>query len=195
MSRILLIADLDLPPSINELYATTREGRRILSSKGREYKDYIQNILWYNTNVDGRYLYQDTAAVQHIRAANELTKKWTSRKKEDYLSKFSVTCLYVYTDNRSDVDNRFKCLQDNIAEWLEVDDKRVFEAINRKTIDRDAAYSHVEVLVREIETVHWTSGSLILQGRSEVETDMRNEALTKSPGFYGQPTVEDVYSV
>lgn len=91
---------LDMPPSVNEYFCTTRDGQRVISKKGKKYKAYILKQVSLFVKPD---------------------QLFTS--KSDRLEMF--VHQYPRINNR-DVDNIFKCLLDSLTDahiWY--DDKCV----------------------------------------------------------------------
>lgn len=111
-----LILTLPIPPSINHQYATVN-GRRILSSKGRQYK---------------------TAIAQYV-----LTALAQSPRKKTLLSNLrshtlNLSLTFFFTSSlRRDLDGGLKIAQDAICGALGLNDNRITEIHLFKAIDKD----------------------------------------------------------
>ena len=111
-----LSISLPLPPSINQQYATVN-GRRVLSSMGRQYKNTISQILLGS-------LAQSTHRTSFLKAVS---------------SHFLALSIHFYFTSllRRDIDGGLKISQDALCEALGVNDNRIVEIHLFKTLDRD----------------------------------------------------------
>lgn len=109
--------ELPMPPSVNSYWATFR-GRRIISKKGREYKD----------------------TVLHCLSEIGLVKEEVSEK-----VKVSID-LHHFQNRKYDIDNYCKCLFDALSNakfWI--DDDQVYELSIRKLEKVDGGKAVVRV--------------------------------------------------
>ena len=106
---------LPLPPSINRQYATVN-GRRVLSSTGRRYKETIAQLLMAAASSSGWH-----AFLQKVQ--------------EHFLT---LTIHFFFpTLLRRDIDGGLKITQDAVCEAMGLNDNRVMEIHLYKTVDRD----------------------------------------------------------
>jgi crossover junction endodeoxyribonuclease RusA len=109
-----LTLTLPLPPSINHQYATV-QGRRVLSSAGRRFKNHVgQEVLYL---LDRRR--SPSASVQTLQGLR-LTLD---------LRFYFVSIL------RRDIDGGLKITQDALCEALGINDNRIVEVSLRKDVD------------------------------------------------------------
>jgi Holliday junction resolvase RusA-like endonuclease len=115
---------LDIPPGTNNLYTDGRNGRRILTSVARDYKER-------------------TTLIAHIVA---LSANWRYQRGQ----RLAVTISLYFKDNRRrDIANCEKAVIDAISEALGFDDC----VIDRLTLERagiDKARPRCEVAIRAI---------------------------------------------
>lgn len=113
---------LPLPPSINHQYATVN-ARRVLSARGRAYKDLV-----------GKQILLVLAQFSHRR---ELLRTLRSRD-----LRLSIR-FYFMSPLRRDVDGGLKIAQDALCEALGINDNRIYEIHLYK--DRDPARPRIDV--------------------------------------------------
>ena len=106
---------LPLPPSINRQYATVN-GRRVLSSTGRRYKETIAQLLMAAASSSGWHAFL--------------------QKAREHCLALTVHC-YFPTLLRRDLDGGLKITQDAVCEAMGLNDNRVMEIHLYKTVDRD----------------------------------------------------------
>ena len=133
---VVLMIDVDLPypPSVNKAYATTRSGRRLLTSEGKLYKQSVRDIIGQ------RY----SAVTPEL---NRLGQHPLSLTVKIYTSVENRGWLEGKAKNRYkrvDVSNRVKLLEDALFEALGVDDCLVFKLTVEK-IDSDNEYVHINL--------------------------------------------------
>ncbi len=108
---------LPVPPSINHQYATVN-GRRILSSKGRQYKTGVgQEVLHALLTVPDRATLLDNLQTHALSLS---------------------ICFYFTTALRRDIDGGLKIAQDAICHALGINDNRIIEIHLYKSIDATA---------------------------------------------------------
>ena len=106
---------LPVPPSINHQYATVN-GRRLLSSAGRNYKAQVGQLVWL------------TLAKSPSRSA--LLSRLQS-------APLALSIRFYFTSAlRRDVDGGLKIAQDAVCEGLGVNDNRIVETHLYKHIDK-----------------------------------------------------------
>ncbi len=107
---------LPVPPSVNHQYATVN-GRRLLSAKGRTYKDFVgQQIL-----------------VALAQSPHRATLRQTLQQ-----ASLSLSIHFFFTSAlRRDTDGGLKIAQDALCEGLGLNDNRVVETHLYKHQDRD----------------------------------------------------------
>ena len=106
---------LPLPPSINRQYATVN-GRRVLSSTGRRYKETIAQLLMAVASSSGWHAFL--------------------QKAQEHCLALTVHCCFP-TLLRRDLDGGLKITQDAVCEAMGLNDNRVMEIHLYKTVDRD----------------------------------------------------------
>lgn len=133
----ILSIELPFPPSVNKAYVTTRSGRRILSSKGKEYKRSVASIVAKHcadkpsTSIDEVKL--ELTIKLHMETEN---KGWsTGKAKTRY--------------KRVDASNRVKLLEDALFSVLGVDDSLVFSLHVEKINCSGDPFTTVELSTKE----------------------------------------------
>ncbi|WP_454064558.1 RusA family crossover junction endodeoxyribonuclease [Candidatus Nitrospira salsa] len=112
-----LFLTLPIPPSINQQYATVN-GRRILSSKSRQYKTMVaQQILSTLTSSPNRTALQD-----NLKTHSLTLSVW----------------FYFTTALRRDLDGGLKISQDAICNALGINDNRITEIHLYKSVDAES---------------------------------------------------------
>jgi crossover junction endodeoxyribonuclease RusA len=107
---------LPVPPSVNHQYATVK-GRRLLSAKGRAYKDLV-----------GRQILVALAQSPHRATLGQLLRQ----------TSLSLSIHFFFASAlRRDTDGGLKIAQDALCEGLGVNDNRVVEIHLYKLQDRD----------------------------------------------------------
>lgn len=106
---------LPVPPSINHQYATV-QGRRVLSSAGRTYKQHVGQQLWLALSQS-----------PHKRAL-------VHRLQTEPLA-LSIR-FYFTSPLRRDVDGGLKIAQDALCEGIGLNDNRIVETHLYKDVDR-----------------------------------------------------------
>jgi crossover junction endodeoxyribonuclease RusA len=113
-SPSLLALTLPLPPSINHQYATV-QGRRLLSSAGRRFKQHVgQEVLC------------------------QLTKRRVQSSAVHTLDGLPLALdlrFYFVSALHRDIDGGLKITQDALCEALGINDNRIVEVMLRKEID------------------------------------------------------------
>ncbi|WP_455243763.1 RusA family crossover junction endodeoxyribonuclease [Petrachloros mirabilis] len=106
---------LPVPPSINHQYATVN-GRRLLSSAGRNYKSQVGQLVWLSLAETPRR----TALLSKLQA-----------------SSLALTIRFYFSSAlRRDVDGGLKIAQDALCEGLGVNDNRIVETHLYKHVDK-----------------------------------------------------------
>ena len=130
----MIDVDLPLPPSVNRAYATTRSGRRLLTSEGKLYKQSVRDIIGQRYSVV-------TPELTHLgQKPLSLSVKIYTRVENKGWSDGKVKNRY----KRVDISNRVKLLEDALFEALGVDDCLVFKLTVEK-IDSDDEYVHINL--------------------------------------------------
>ncbi|WP_181416575.1 RusA family crossover junction endodeoxyribonuclease [Nitrospira lenta] len=106
---------LPVPPSINHQYATV-QGRRVLSSAGRTYKEHVGQQIWLALSRS-----------PHKRAL-------LHRLQSESLA-LSIR-FYFTSPLRRDVDGGLKIAQDALCEGIGLNDNRIVETHLYKDVDR-----------------------------------------------------------
>ena len=113
---------LPIPPSINKHYATVN-GRRLLSSAGRVYKEQVGRQVWLA-------LAQSPARISLLERLQSNPLAFTVR-------------FFFTTALRRDLDSGLKITQDAICEGLGLNDNRIVETHLYKSVDKQ--YPRIEV--------------------------------------------------
>jgi crossover junction endodeoxyribonuclease RusA len=106
---------LPVPPSINHQYATV-QGRRVLSSSGRTYKQHVGQQLWLALSQSPH-----KRALMHRLQSEPLA--------------LSIH-FYFTSPLRRDVDGGLKIAQDALCEGIGLNDNRIVETHLYKDVDR-----------------------------------------------------------
>ncbi len=106
---------LPVPPSINHQYATV-QGRRVLSSAGRTYKQHVGQQLWLALSQSPH-----KRALMHRIQSEPLA--------------LSIR-FYFTSPLRRDVDGGLKIAQDALCEGIGLNDNRIVETHLYKDVDR-----------------------------------------------------------
>ena len=130
------------PPSTNDLYAVIR-GRKILTSKGRAYKNAIKYEVAKKGIMTPMDIMKKYEFYYKLIAPDWKVKKWPN-----------ATLKY----RKFDLSNRIKCLEDAICESLGIDDSQIFKIMMEKV---DGTEKKVEVIIRVIEDECETKGKSI----------------------------------
>ena len=134
MLSVALMIDVNLPfpPSVNQAYATTRSGRRLLTSEGKLFKQSIRDIIGQKYAV----LTPELARIGEVPLSLTITlytqtenKGWSQGKAKNRYK-------------RVDVSNRVKLLEDAVFESLDVDDSLVF-SLHVYKVSSDDEYVHL----------------------------------------------------
>ncbi len=110
-----LTITLPVPPSINHQYATVN-GRRLLSSTGRTYKEQVGRQVWV------------------MLAQSPCARSFRERIRSGPLA-LSIRFFFP-TSLRRDLDGGLKIAQDAICEGLDVNDNRIIETHLYKHVDK-----------------------------------------------------------
>ncbi|MBX3325324.1 MAG: RusA family crossover junction endodeoxyribonuclease [Nitrospira sp.] len=110
-----LTLTLPVPPSINHQYATVN-GRRLLSSKGRAYKEEVAQQVWV------------------VLAQSLYARAFRDRLRSGPLA-LSIQFFFA-TSLRRDLDGGLKIAQDAVCEGLGVNDNRITETHLYKHVDK-----------------------------------------------------------
>lgn len=167
IGKIILAGVFPLPVSVNGLYTKNRNGDKILTREGREYKDEIvKKIIFGPKNKELRHeIYVDDTAIIELRQIREALRK----RRKVTPAWLHLQILFVFKKNSGDADNLIKALQDAImGDWIEYDDRYIADLPVKKVVDPNAE-SHVEVVLRECR-IAWQSGDVIKAAMQEVET-------------------------
>lgn len=134
--QTILFAKFPLPPSVNELYATSRNGGRHKTKKGVTYTEEVVSYL--NIGMAPAPYFIQTFNIQAIQAIRSLYSN--PSKAKDILTqrkRYAITFGFSFDSQRSDVDGRIKPFQDTIFDWIAgrskqergvpFDDRAVFE--------------------------------------------------------------------
>lgn len=124
--QTVLIAKIPLPPSANGLHRPvprTRKDGTVYAAKIKDpavtaYELQLKTLLNYPQHPWNAWI--DRALVREL------------QRDQSILLEFDLW-LY-FTDNRSDADNRVKALQDMIARYLDINDKRVSDPAPHKRV-------------------------------------------------------------
>lgn len=123
----ILLLDLDLPPSINMLYATvkTAEGgmRRVKSREGKLWKSYAIDTIQMAMN----------------------SQNWSCEPD----SRISISVTLHFAGTHNDLDNRHKLFQDTLCQVLGLNDDDQVDEIHkyRGTVDRNRPHIVARVYV------------------------------------------------
>jgi crossover junction endodeoxyribonuclease RusA len=110
-----LAITLPVPPSINHQYSTV-QGRRVLSSAGRTYKQHVGQQLWL--------------ALSQSPHKQTLTHRLRSEP-------LALSIRFYFTSPlRRDVDGGLKIAQDALCEGIGLNDNRIVETHLYKDVDR-----------------------------------------------------------
>lgn len=141
----ILIATFPMSPSVNEMYMTVN-GRRVLTEVARRYKNEIKTALFQGT-IDEPYKihYIDALGARAIREACD-TAKLKRRQPPAY--RFKIQYDFIYTNERRDIDNGIKPLQDSIMDWVGANDRCVNSMPVERFIDHEGV-ARVDVVVWE----------------------------------------------
>ena len=121
ISPTQLTLALPIPPSINHQYATVN-GRRVLSSKGRQYK---------------------ISVAQQILASLAMSSSKIALLKNLHTHSLKLSIKFFFTSAlRRDIDGGLKIAQDAICDALDLNDNRIVEIHLYKAID--ATYPRME---------------------------------------------------
>ena len=121
ISSTQLILALPIPPSINHQYATVN-GRRVLSSKGRQYKSSV---------------------AQQILGSLAMSPSKIALLKNLHTHSLNLSIKFFFTSAlRRDIDGGLKIAQDAICDALDLNDNRIVEIHLYKAID--ATYPRME---------------------------------------------------
>jgi crossover junction endodeoxyribonuclease RusA len=118
---------LPVPPSINHQYATVN-GRRLLSSTGRSYKEQVGQLVWLTLTA----FPHRAALLYHLQSS---------------CLALSIR-FYFTTALRRDVDGGLKIAQDALCEGLGLNDNRIIETHLYKHVDRNNP--RIEVLLAPV---------------------------------------------
>lgn len=130
----MIDVDLPFPPSVNRAYATTRGGRRLLTSEGKLYKQSVRDVI-------GQLYSGATPELARLgEVPLSLTVKLYTCVENKGWSEGKAKNRY----KRVDVSNRVKLLEDALFEALGVDDCLVFKLTVEK-IDSDDEYVHINL--------------------------------------------------
>lgn len=141
----LLIATLPMPPSVNEMYMTIR-GKRVLTAEARAYKEKLKRYLFQGVAEEPYTIHHiDGIAARAIREACDAAKL---KKKTPPSYRFRMQYDFIYTNERRDIDNGIKPLQDCIMEWVGANDRSVNNMQVERFIDREGI-ARVDVVVWE----------------------------------------------
>lgn len=106
---------LPVPPSINHQYATV-QGRRVLSSAGRTYKQHVGQQLW-------------------LALSQSPYKRALMHRLQSEPLALSIR-FYFTSPLRRDVDGGLKIAQDALCEGIGLNDNRIVETHLYKDVDR-----------------------------------------------------------
>ena len=124
ISPTKLTLALPIPPSINHQYATVN-GRRVLSSKGRQYKSSV---------------------AQQILASLATSSSKIALLKNLHTHSLNLSIKFYFTSAlRRDIDGGLKIAQDAICDALDLNDNRIVEIHLYKAID--ATYPRMECIL------------------------------------------------
>ena len=128
---------LPFPPSVNKAYVTTRSGRRILSSAGKEYKRDVASAIAHHCAAHPETTFDESplALTIDLYMVTE-NKGW---------SKGNTKSRY----KRVDASNRVKLLEDAIFSVLGVDDSLVFDLHVYKHQHDGEPYAHITLQTKE----------------------------------------------
>lgn len=167
MRTTLIVASLPVPLSVNEIYATTKHGKRVLTWEGKQWKENIYDYL--NKGVAPKpYCIQrlNSDAIYDLRSAYTTNSK--ARRVLALQKQYAIDVLLVYDSERRDIDGGYKILQDTLCDWLAMkhtytpnffNDRRIVQGDMKRLVTQDVP-PHCEVALYERE-VSWTSGSLL----------------------------------
>mgnify|MGYP003385688155 CR=1 FL=1 len=110
-----LAITLPVPPSINHQYATV-QGRRVLSSAGRTYKQHVGQQLW-------------------LALSQSPHKRTLMHRLQSEPLALSIR-FYFTSPLRRDVDGGLKIAQDALCEGIGLNDNRIIETHLYKDVDR-----------------------------------------------------------
>ena len=129
-----LSLEFPMPISTNKAYVTTRSGRRILSSKGKVYKQQVKDIIGQKLALSPNIVPEGPLHLKILLLFLEVENKgWSTGKAKNRYKKI-------------DVSNRVKLLEDAICESLGIDDSMFFSLTVRKRRSPDAK-EYVKVII------------------------------------------------
>jgi Holliday junction resolvase RusA-like endonuclease len=174
---LILAASLPLPVSVNRLHRhDPHNGRVRLADEALEYTDTVMNLLnYYGDDQDAftpfEVAYLNTEAIARIRQL-----RGNPSRAKAVLSQhrfYRMDTLLVLAQDKGDLDNFHKILQDVLCNWLGFNDRRVIEIHSQRVVDK-TVQPHVEVVIRETKRV-WASGSLIDYVKTELSLTSKVE--------------------
>jgi Holliday junction resolvase RusA-like endonuclease len=126
-----------IPPSMNNMYPTSRTGRRFLSKEGKAFKEEL-GLLLLEAAPHGWFLHPVDEMVD-------------------------LRIAVFFRDRRRDASNIIKVLEDGLAHHLGFNDNNVGHIEVWRGIDRDRPRCHVRVgVLRRDQTIHMPGYPLIL---------------------------------
>lgn len=169
MTHDLLVAAFPLPLSVDEMYPQAGNKRR-LSWEAMAWKAEVKGYLNAGKAAPPYLIeYMNIPAIQDLRMDFRSNSQAKLAKEARNRHRLFIEVLFVFTNERSDIDNRIKCLQDTLAEWFSCDgqnyfnDRFVAKIAAYRAVEPDAA-AHCEVIVKECE-ITWHSGKLLAMHR------------------------------
>lgn len=183
LGKIIMAGVFPLPISVNSLYKTNRNGDKILTKAGREFKEDVVSRICFGPKIEElqHEIHVDDAAVIELRQIMEALRK--RRKITPAWLYLQILC--VFQQNKGDADNLIKALQDAImGDWLDYDDRYVADLPVKKVVDKEA-HPHVEVVLREC-AITWKSGDVITAAMQEIEQYKKQDGT-----FYNAPTLAE----
>ena len=114
-------ASLPLPPSVNHLYPTGKDGRRY---KSKEYRDWIKEA-------------QEKAFLQRF-------SRYPPAGSERY--ELVMEVLFSSARKKQDASNRIKPIEDFVADWMNYDDSQNAKITVFKSVDPD--FPRVDIIVK-----------------------------------------------
>jgi Holliday junction resolvase RusA-like endonuclease len=138
---IILIPDLPMPPSANELYRNVMGVGRVATKELKDYKSAMKRWAFANNylvreiaDVVAKWRFIDVSANFHFRHSRIITLDGRAKK--------------------IDTSNRLKALHDSLAEALGIDDKVFWNVHAKKLVLREETMTeHVDIYLEQIVQV------------------------------------------
>lgn len=139
MQKVLKISYDELPPTTNHIYSTNRYGKRFLTKEAKKYKTKF--ISFVAQNHFGEIASLNPNGIYRVKWAFYFPKNavinLTFGKKGGAKSRYK----------KMDITNRTKLIEDALVTALGIDDRQIFETVQKKLIGD----GHVEIEIEEMD--------------------------------------------